>query len=93
MTSGQCASSSCRCSATARARGTLGSLVGNIPKLIIAIERMRLNWRVTRLHRGGQFDGDRRRFAALLAVALEGEADGIRMWHAASERFADECPH
>jgi len=44
---------------------------------------------VARLHRGRQYDSDRRRLAALLAAAFQREADRVRMWHAAVERLAD----
>ena len=50
---------------------------------------MRPYRRITRLHRGGQFDSDRRQLAALLATAFQGKADCVRMRHAAVERFAD----
>ena len=53
---------------------------------------MRPHRRVTRLHVGGQHDGDRRRVTALLAPAFEREAHGVGMRHIARERLEDGEP-
>ena len=50
---------------------------------------MRPHRRVTRLHMGGQHDGDLRRVTALLAPTFEGETHGVRMRHIALERLED----
>ena len=50
---------------------------------------MRLHWRVTRLHMGGQHDGDLWRVTALFAPTFESEAHGVRMRHIALQRLED----
>ncbi len=53
---------------------------------------MRAHRRIAGLHRGGQFDDDRRRLAARLAPALQGQTHGIGVRHVARERLADRRP-
>jgi hypothetical protein len=66
-----------------------GSLIGDVLEQVVDIERMRSHRCITCLERGGQFDGDRRQFAALLAATFQREANGVRMRHAAVEHLAD----
>jgi hypothetical protein len=50
---------------------------------------VRLHRRIARLHIRGQLGGDRRRFSAGFAPALQCDANGVGMRHAAVERLAD----
>src|SRR3954451_7126010 len=88
-TSGQCASSPCRCSASARARSACGSVIGDILEAVIGCERVRLHRCITGLNMLGQHDGDRRWGAVLLTLAVEREAHGVGVRHVALERLLD----
>src|SRR4051794_33849514 len=88
-TSFQCASRPCRCRASARLRSASGSVMGGVLELIVGVQGMRAHRRIAVLGAGRQRGGDRRRLATGLTPALEGEANGIGVRHAAVERLAD----